>query len=83
MTVQELSKILFEVLFPVFTLDTPYEGTRDHRARLRIFTSRMVGRYINALELEETEDKGLEVKIGDDYKKEIAILKQTHLVLCN
>ncbi len=76
LTQEELNTILFEVLFPVFTLNAPYEGTRDHRARLRIFTSRMVNRYINALQLVEDSTRTIDVTIGDDFKKEIAILKQ-------
>lgn len=76
LTQEELDKILFEVLFPVFALNVPYEGTRDHRARLRIFTSQMVSRYINALQLAESGDGSIKVGIGDEFKKEIAILKQ-------
>lgn len=72
----DLGAMLVEVLFPFFTLDEPYLGTRDHRARLRIFTSQMVNRYINAPRLADDGHGTVEVKIGDDFKKEIAILKQ-------
>jgi dGTPase len=75
-TESDLDKMLFEVLFPFFTLDEPYEGTRDHRARLRIFTSQMVNRYINAPRLVEVGHGSMEVKIKDEFKQEIAILKQ-------
>jgi len=72
---EELDKTLGDILLFRFTIDGPYEGTRDHRARLRIFTSGMVGRYINALELLA---KGSQIKVAIDphYEKEIALLKQ-------
>lgn len=72
----DLDQILIEVLFPFFTLSEPYDGTRDHRARLRIFTSQMVNRYINALHVTRGDGVSLQVRIGDGLKKEIAILKQ-------
>lgn len=75
-TQSDLDKMLFELFFPLFTLDVPYEGTRDHRARLRIFTSQMVNRYINAPRLADGSHDTVDVKIKDNYRKEIAILKQ-------
>jgi dGTPase len=75
-TQSDLGNMLVEVLFPIFTLDEPYEGTRDHRARLRIFTSQMVNRYINAPYLADSGHGSVEVKIEDSYKEEIALWKQ-------
>jgi dGTPase len=75
-TEADLGKILVNVLLPVFTLEGPYEGTRDDRARLRIFTSRMVHRYINAPQLFDAGNKQVKVKVEDEYRKEIALLKQ-------
>lgn len=72
---EELDKTLGDILLFRFTIDAPYEGTRDHRARLRMFTSGMVGRYINALELLE-KDAQVKVRIDPHYEKEIALLKQ-------
>ena len=72
---EDLRNVLARALFPLFTLQEPYQGTRNHRARLRIFTSQMVGLYINALELVRTSG-GVEVQVAEERKQEIAILKQ-------
>ncbi len=72
---EDLRDVLTRALFPLFTLREPYKGTRDHRARLRIFTSQMVGLYINALELVRMSS-GVEVQVAEERKQEIAILKQ-------
>lgn len=72
---QDLREVLTRSLFPLFTLREPYQGTRDHRARLRIFTSQMVGLYINALELTRTGSR-VDVQVAEERKQEIAILKQ-------
>jgi len=72
---EDLRDVLTRALFPLFTLQEPYQGTRNHRARLRIFTSQMVGLYINALELVKTSG-AVEVQVAEQRKQEIAILKQ-------
>jgi dGTPase len=73
----ELDKIFGDVLFSHFTIDGPYEGTRDQRGRLRSFTSRLVGRYINGLQLTERPDGEVVVEPkNNNERREIAILKQ-------
>jgi dGTPase len=74
---QELDRIFGDILVTHFTIDGPYEGTRDQRGRLRYFTSRLVDRYINGLQLKEDSEVGVVVEPKDDRtKREIAILKQ-------
>ena len=72
---EELEDIFAQVLFPYFSLTGPYQGTRDDRARLRVFTSQLVGRYINGLKLQNPQE-GKTVHADDGYRKEIALLKQ-------
>ena len=71
----ELDSILRELIFAFVPIDRPYEGTREQRARLRKFTSNLVGRYINGLRLHEPEDSKT-VSINEEFKTEIALLKQ-------
>ncbi len=66
-TQDDLDRIFGDVLFAHFTISTAYEGIRDHRARLRSFTSRLVGRYINGLKLHEKQGK-IEVEVNAQYK---------------
>jgi dGTPase len=71
----DLGYILGDVLFAHFTIDGPYEGTQDQRARLRLFTSGLVNRYINALTL--VRHRGIvRVDIDPNLRREVAILKQ-------
>lgn len=72
---QELDTIFGDVIFAYFTIDGAYEGTRDQRARLRSFTSRLVDRYINGLKLCENTDR-ISVEIDAGQRREVAILKQ-------
>lgn len=72
----DLDDIFAELLFTHFKLTGPYEGTRDDRARLRIFTSMLVGRYINGLQLVEPSTDGTTVYVDENLRKEIALLKQ-------
>jgi len=72
----ELDEIFAELLFTHFKLSGPYEGTRDDRVRLRIFTSMLVGRYINGLTLVEPDVNGGTIYIDEHFRKQIALLKQ-------
>lgn len=72
----EIDKIFGNLLLAHFSLDKAYEGTRDDRARLRSFTSILVGRYINGLQLTEPSAGAKTVKIDAGLECEIAILKQ-------
>jgi len=72
----DLDEIFAELLFTHFKLTGPYEGTRDDRARLRIFTSMLVGRYINGLKLAEPSTSKGTIHVDSNYRKQIALLKQ-------
>jgi dGTPase len=51
----------------------PYSGTREHRSRLRFFTSQLIHRYINGVEIDKANKT---VAIDSEYEKEVAILKE-------
>lgn len=72
----DLDSMLRELVFATFTIDGPYEGTRDQRARLRTFTSNLVDRYINGLTLREPNGAGDTVEKEKQLQAEIALLKQ-------
>ena len=71
----ELDEIFADLIFAHFRIDCAYDGTREHRARLRTFTSNLVNRYINGLSLAEANGK-IVTLIDPGQRKEIAILKQ-------
>jgi dGTPase len=73
---EEIDEIFGNLLLLHFSLNKAYEGTRDDRARLRSFTSILVGRYINGLQLRDPSDGDGTVTIDPGYESEIAILKQ-------
>jgi dGTPase len=72
----ELDEIFADLLFTSFNLTGPYEGTRNDRTRLRIFTSQLVGRYINGLSLVEPNAQGNTVFADKNHRVQIALLKQ-------
>ena len=72
----ELDEIFAEMLFTNFMLTGPYEGRHRERARLRLFTSRLVGRYINGLQLTEPSAMGQTVHVDENHRRQIALLKQ-------
>jgi dGTPase len=71
----ELEKI-FENTVRVFDISEPYNGTREHRARLRYFSSTLIGRFVNAIELQipSASDQPF-VKIARRQKLEVRLLK--------
>jgi dGTPase len=65
------------LIYAHFAFEQPYEGTREDLARLRTFTSRLINRFINALQLCEPSDANESfVSKGLLARQEIAILKQ-------
>ena len=72
----DLDSMLRELLATFFTLSGPYQGTREDRSKLRTFTSELVGRYINGIELITEGPDGKKVSADEEFKKEIALLKQ-------
>jgi dGTPase len=51
----------------------PYSGTREHRSRLRYFTSQLIHRYVNGVQVDK---KKKTVEINPEYEKEVTILKE-------
>ena len=51
----------------------PYSGTREHRSRLRYFTSQLIHRYVNGVQI---DTKKKTVEINPEYEKEVTILKE-------
>jgi dGTPase len=51
----------------------PYSGTREHRSRLRYFTSQLIHRYVNGVEI---DTKKKIVAINPEHEKEVSILKE-------
>jgi dGTPase len=72
---QDIDSMFRELIFATFTLDGPYEGTRNQRASLRTFTSNLVDRYINGLKLCDGTKNGV-VEKDQQLKAEVALLKQ-------
>ena len=72
----DLDSMLRELLATFFTLSGPYQGTREDRSKLRTFTSELVGRYINGIELIAEGSDGKKVSADQELKREIALLKQ-------
>ncbi len=75
-TDSDIRSIFADLLFAHFKLSGPYEGTRDDRTRLRTFTSQLVGRYINGLSLAGPESANTTVRVGENLRSQIALLKQ-------
>ena len=72
----DLDSMLRELLATFFKLSGPYQGTREDRGKLRTFTSELVGRYINGIELIAEGRDGQKVSADQEFQREIALLKQ-------
>ncbi len=69
---------LFENIVPEL-LREPYEATRKQRQQIRLITSILIGRYIDAIKLRDasaTEEKESCIIIADDEGDEVRVLKQ-------
>lgn len=72
----DIEKIFDDLMiYAGFRFEQPYEGTIEDHASLRTFTSRLINRFINALELQEPTPKST-VRHDELKQQEIAILKQ-------
>jgi dGTPase len=71
----DLEEAFADVLAMHWRLDEPYSGTQDQRARLRDFTGKLIGRYINGVELSKQGNKVL-LAIDPEKVKEVSILKE-------
>jgi len=57
----------------------PYEGTAEQRKSIRMLTSKLIGRYIAAIQLKpehEFRENGKTVHINENLQHEVLILKQ-------
>ena len=74
----EIENIFDDLLiYGTFQFEQPYEGSDEDHADLRVFTSRLINRFINALELkapDENDPKTAKRKTLEQC--EVAILKQ-------
>jgi dGTPase len=66
-----LEETFKRILGKFWDIREPYSGTKDHRSRLRDFTSKLIHRYVNGVALEKNE-----LVIDPEYLKEVAILKE-------
>jgi len=78
LTTEDIAGILDDLLiYAEFSFEQPYEGSREDHAGLRTFTSRLISRFINSLQLREPDASDSSTVIKDPLaRQEIAILKQ-------
>ena len=78
LSVGEIAAIFDDLLiYAAFSFEQPYEGSRKDHATLRTFTSRLISRLINQLQLREPADAAESTVTKDVVEQqEIAILKQ-------
>ena len=74
----DIAKIFDDLMiYAGFRFEQPYEGTREDHASLRTFTSRLINRFINAVEMQQPRSYANSTVLIDKQKEqEIAILKQ-------
>jgi dGTPase len=78
LTPSEIESIFDDLLiYGTFQFEQPYEGSNEDHANLRVFTSRLINRFINALELRQPDDSNRKtVNRKSRQECEVAILKQ-------
>ena len=72
---QDLKEAFTDVLIATFSISRAYDGSAAHRAALRNFTGTLIGRYINAVSLDE-KDSQVVLKIDPDLRSEVSMLKE-------
>ncbi|HEV7571907.1 MAG TPA: dNTP triphosphohydrolase [Thermoanaerobaculia bacterium] len=73
---KNLFKRLQEEIAPLFPRER-FEGTRSQRAVLRTFTSALIGRYIDAIQLREPSTSSpRSVEIDPEIEQEVNLLKE-------
>jgi dGTPase len=66
----------FKKVITTFPISEPYTGSRDHRSRLRDFSSNLIGLFVNAIELHvPTREDDRFVQIKPLQNTEVRILK--------
>jgi dGTPase len=68
-----LEEAFGSILAMFWRIYEPYSGTKDHRSRLRYFTSQLIHRYVNGVRIEAGKKS---IEINPEYEKEVAILKE-------
>ncbi|HTY83406.1 MAG TPA: dNTP triphosphohydrolase [Silvibacterium sp.] len=78
LSAQEMEGIFDNLLiYTGIQFDQAYEGSRDDHAKLRMFSSRLINRFINALHLNEVSSANARPARREELaEKEVAILKQ-------
>ena len=61
------------ILAIFWTIYEPYSGTREHRSRLRYFTSQLIHRYVNGVHIDTKRNA---IEVNPEYEKEVTILKE-------
>jgi dGTPase len=59
-----------------FPISEPYLGTRRQRSLLRTYTSKLIGKYVRAIEFVEDADGRLQARITSDADREVIMLKE-------
>jgi dGTPase len=72
----ELREAFNEVIIGLFPLQQAYSGTWEERAKLREFTSQLIGRYIGGTSLKAGPTGPIEVHVDDHLLMEVAMLKE-------
>jgi dGTPase len=70
-----LEEAFSDVMISNFALEEPYTGKGSQRAALRVFTSNLIGRYINGVKL-LASGNGSKVSIDPGLQAEVAMLKE-------
>lgn len=71
----ELEEAFFKVI-TTFSISEPYTGSREHRSRLRDFSSNLIGQFVDAIELHvPLSENELFVKVRPLQKLQVRVLK--------
>jgi|SRR5579859_1893636 len=68
-----LEEAFINILGMYWRIYESYSGTREHRSRLRYFTSQMIHRYVNGVEVNSNDAA---IAVDPQYEKEVTILKE-------
>jgi len=61
----------------LFEIDQPYDGTQEHRAKLRKFTGECINKFISAIRLKQsTPESPRTVEIEPQYEQQVTMLKE-------
>jgi dGTPase len=71
---EDLEEAFLDIVAP-FNIDEPFNGSRDHRARLRSFTGLLINRYVGGLTIRNENGRWVLVK-NPQFEKEITMLKE-------